>query len=183
MRLAQQRLWACLLVCLASSTIYVQCQTAHVQVAADVTDIQNAINALPDGNPSATRVIDIAAGVVEFGTSALVLNKLGVTLKGAGPGQTIFQTSVTTLAPAGGCADQQSGIPLLQLCPTTVNAAPNVPMIIEGITFKNNNPSFFTAGAEKGIGEFWHATAATVKAGQCQNHEGMFPSVLYTAEP
>lgn len=139
--------------------------TAHfvhadvVSVPADLAAIQAAIDAAPE---NAGRVISIAQGTVEMGTSFLRLNKWGVSLVGAGPGLTVFQTSQTTQNAAGSCYANGEGTPLLTVC-KSVNPAPpppagTQPTIIEGITFKNSytsTPRPFSSpynGAEKGIG-------------------------------
>lgn len=99
MMASQQGMWAYALCCLLAVATCVPpcvCQTATVKVAADFDAIQAAINNLHDDNPSTARVIQIAAGTVDFGTRSLLLNKLGVTLQGAGPGSTIFQSALTT---------------------------------------------------------------------------------------
>lgn len=127
---AQQRLLACLAYCLAISAL----QARSMSFA----DIQDAINAIPPGNTNAVTVIEIPAGeVVEFGTDSLLINKVGVTLRSAGPGPVTFQSASaldTTSNP--GCADEQSGIPFVRICNTGVSA-PGAPITFEGIIFKN----------------------------------------------
>lgn len=154
-------LWA-LVCCLAILGFSVQpgyCQ-ATIQVAADRAAIQTVLDGLPDTN-SAGVTLEIAEGTADFGTTALVINKLGVSLKGAGIGKTIFQTDQVLANPNNQCfSPTADGLPLLILCRPANNnnvALTTMPTIIEGITFKNSNPSFITAGAEKGIGELTHA--------------------------
>lgn len=130
-----------------------------VQVNADLTAIQNAINAADDSSGTADTVIEIRAGTVNTGSSFLRLNKWGVSLKGAGPGLTVFETGETTVNAAGSCYANGEGTPLLTVC-KSVNPAPDpppgaTPTVIEGITFRNSNPTPFSSpysGAEKGIG-------------------------------
>lgn len=151
---AQQRLLACLVHCLAISAL----QTQAVLLSRPVffADIQTAINNVPAGNSALVTVIEIPEGeVVDFGMNSLVINKVGVTLKSAGPGPVTFQSASTlTTTSIPGCADTPSGIPFVQICNGN-GPPPAAPITFEGIIFKNTLiwPNNKGNGPNKGIGE------------------------------
>lgn len=150
---AQQRLLAWLACCLAISAV----QAQPVVLSSPVTflAIQTAINGLSAGDTTTVRVIEIPEDeVVDFGVNSLVVNKVGVTLRSAGPRPVTFQSaSALTTTSVPGCADEPNGIPFVQVCNTGV-AAPSAPITFENIIFKNtlNWPANKGAGPNKGIG-------------------------------
>lgn len=185
----QQRLWACILYCLAVSAL--QAYSA-ITLTGQVTfaDIQNAIiaiNALPNPNPTNPNAADVDArtviiqdtdGQVDFGTNSLVIQAIGVTLRGAGPGPTgkvTFSSSQTTLAPVAppGCADSNSGVHMLQFCRNGGGSnfgTPTMPAVIENIRFENTNADYQNVGPGKGIGEQDYTAAAAALVAAAQVH-------------
>lgn len=170
----QQRVWACILYCLAVSALQAHsARTLTGQVS--FADIQNAINGLPNINPASPTAVDVDTrtiiiqdtdGFIDLTTNSLVLQKIGVTLRGAGPGPTgkvTFYSSANTGTPVapspGGCAAPSEGVPMLQICRDAPNLAlgtPTMPIVIDNIRFENTNANHLTAGPEKGIGEQAH---------------------------
>lgn len=93
-----------------------------VSVPLSVTAIQNALNAA-----SAGTTIVVGVGELDLVTTTLVINKAGVSLRGAGAGLTIFKSSQTSLQR------------LLSIEGTPVDTPTGVtPTVIEGITFLNS---------------------------------------------
>lgn len=132
-----------------------------ITAAANLPAIRNAIITATDGD-----TIVIEPGEIDFGTEFLVLNKMGVSLKGADQGRTVFKTDVDTVnnvipsnSPAS-CYANGGGTPLLALCLGNGGQLPNsfAPTVIENIVFKNtaSNPTSSPyKGAQKGIGLIW----------------------------
>jgi len=151
MRLCVLHIASWLLCCLVVTVV--PTDAATVSVAANLTQIQNAIDSAA-ANSNTT--IEIGPGTVNMGTAFIALDKTGVSLKGAGPGLTIFETNQTTANTARSCYADSEGTPLLSICQKPFNGSlPAQPTIIEGITFRNSAPSPFNPpyqGAEKGIG-------------------------------
>jgi hypothetical protein len=120
---------------------------------ATLTDLQTLITAAaPD------TIIKIPPQEIDFGPGFLKLNTWGVSLQGAGPGETVFKSSQNipdTVNGVSSCYSSGEGRALLVMCGLPTKPSPfTTPTIIENITFKNSaaGDAILTSGPDKGIG-------------------------------
>lgn len=115
---AVQRLVLSLLVSIITSPP--AASATVVNVAANLADIQGALSTVQQGD-----TIIVGSGEVDLGDTGLVLSIPGVTLQGAGPGQTIIKSNSSSLYTMLGV---YTGSPL----------ATTPPLVIEGFSFLNS---------------------------------------------